>query len=162
MCYNKHMSLFKNKRCPRCDSKVPVEMLVCPSCQLNFQKFDTATNKEAKEAIKTGEKERVLMRKGLPSDVKRWKLLLITIFLGLFGGHYYYVGRYKMGAFFSIFFFVGITNAILTALLPEMPKGELYQIFTLLVLIWGVVILMWSIDIAKVVLNKFKVPVSRK
>lgn len=155
------MNLFRNKRCPRCDEKMPVEVVVCPGCQLNFQKFDSATNAEAKQAIKQGEKERVLMRKGCPSDVNKIKLLLITIFLGFTGAHYYYVGRYKMGAFFSIFFFVGIINAILTSLLETAPKGDLYQIFTLLVLTWGAVLVLWIIDMAKVCFNHFKVPVSR-
>ncbi|MBQ8615715.1 MAG: hypothetical protein IJ415_04040 [Clostridia bacterium] len=155
------MNLFKNKRCPRCNTKMPVEIVSCPSCQLNFQKFETATNAEAKQAIREGEKDRVLMRKGRPSDVSAVKLILITIFLGFTGAHYYYVGRYKMGAFFSIFFAVGIVNAILNSLLDATPTGDLYQVFTLLVLVWGVVIALWIIDVAKVCFNKFKIPVSR-
>ena len=156
------MNLFKNKRCPRCNTKVPIEMVSCTNCQLNFQKFETATNKEAKVAIQEGEKDRVLMRKSRPSDVSFVKLLLITIFFGFTGAHYYYVGRCKMGAFFSIFFAVGIINAIMTSLLESTPKGDLYQIFTLLVLVWGAVIVLWIIDIAKVCVNRFKIPVSRK
>ena len=156
------MNLFKNKHCPRCNEKMPIEIVVCPGCQLNFQKFDSATNKEAKQAIQVGETERVLMRKGRPSDVSFVKLLLITIFAGFTGAHYYYVGRYKIGAFFSIFFAVGIVNAIITSLLKATPTGDLYQIFTLLVLVWGFVLVLWIIDIAKVCLNKFKIPVSRK
>ena len=155
------MNLFKNKRCPRCNTKSPVEIVICPGCELNFQKFETATNKQAKQAIKQRENERVLMRKGRPSDVKLVPLLLITIFLGFTGAHYYYVGRYKMGAFFTVFFSVGVVNGILSTLLKETPKGDLYQIFILLVLIWGLVAMLWIIDIAKVCLNKFKIPVSR-
>ena len=155
------MNLFKNKRCPRCETKMPIEIVVCPNCQLNFQKFDNATNAEAKQAIKQGENERVLMRKGRPSDVNFVRLLLITIFLGFTGAHYYYVGRYKMGAFFSIFFAVGIVNAIISTLVNATPTGDLYQVFTLLVLVWGFVIMLWIIDIAKVCLNSFKIPVSR-
>ena len=155
------MNIFKNKRCPRCGIKQPVELVVCPGCQLNFQKFETATNKEAKEAIKNGEQEKVLMRNDRPSDVKFVPLLLIAIFLGFTGAHYYYVGRYKMGAFFSIFFGVGMANAILVTMLNETPKGELYQVFTMLVLIWGLVLMLWIVDIAKICINKFKIPVSR-
>lgn len=155
------MNLFKNKRCPRCNEKMPVEIVVCPSCGLNFQKFETATNKEAKQALQDGEKDRVLMRKGCPSDVNKIMLVVLTCLLGFAGAHYYYVGRYKMGLFFSIFFGVGIINAILTSLLTEVPKGDLYQIFTLLVLVWGAVLAIWLIDIVKVCLNKFKIPVSR-
>ena len=155
------MNIFRNKHCPRCNQKMPVELVVCPSCQLNFNKFETATNKEAKEALKAGEKDRVLMRKNRPSDVSFLPLLLITIFLGFTGAHYYYVGRYKMGAFFTIFFAVGIVNAVMTTLLETMPTGDLYQIFTLFVFTWGAVVALWIIDIAKVCLNKFKIPVSR-
>lgn len=156
------MNLFRNKSCPRCKEKMPIEVVVCPSCQLNFNKFDSATNKEAKQAIREGEKDRVLMRNNRPKDVSFIKLLLITLFLGFAGAHYYYVGRYKMGAFFSIFFAVGIVNAIINTLLRVTPTGDLYQVFTLLVLIWGAVIALWIIDIAKVCLNKFKIPVSRQ
>lgn len=141
---------------------MPIEIVVCPNCRLNFQKFESATNKEAKEAISSNEKDRVLMRVGVPSDVNRIKLILITIFLGFTGAHYYYVGRYKMGAFFSIFFAVGIVNAILTTLLTEKPTGNIYQLFIMMVMIWGVVLMLWIIDIAKVCVNRFKVPVGRK
>ena len=133
----------------------------CPGCQLNFSKFNAATNAEAKAAMRNGEKDNILLRTGCPGDVSRIKLLLITIFLGFCGAHYYYVGRNKMGVFFSVFFGIGIINAILTVFLDSMPKGDLYQVFTLLVLGWGLVLILWIVDIAKVCLNKFKVPVSR-
>ncbi len=155
------MKLFNTKRCPRCNTKMPNEMVICPSCQLNYTKFNGATNAEAKVAMKEGETDKVLMRKGCPSDVSRTKLILLTIFLGFMGAHYYYVGRNKMGTFFSTFFGVGIINAIITMLLTSMPSGDLYQIFTLLVLVWGAVLLIWIVDIAKVCFNRFKIPVSR-
>lgn len=155
------MKFTFNKRCPRCNTKVPIEIVICPSCGLNYQKFESATNREAKEALRQGEKDRVLMRKGRPDDIPLWKLLLLTIFLGFTGAHYYYVGRYKMGAFFTVFFFVGIMNAVISTLLGAQPSGHLWQIFSLLVLVWGAVLFIWIVDIAKVILNKFKIPVSR-
>ncbi|MBR6778924.1 MAG: hypothetical protein IKM43_02085 [Clostridia bacterium] len=155
------MEFFKNKICPRCGKKVDKSIVVCPSCQLNYDKFNTATNAEAKQALAQGETDRVLMRTGYPSDVKKWKLILLTIFLGFTGAHYYYVGRKKMGLFFTAFFIVGITHAIITAYVDASPKGDLWQIFTMLTLIWGVVAVLWLADIAKVVFNRFKIPVSR-
>ena len=155
------MNLFNNKRCPRCNTKVPVGTGVCPSCMLNFQKFNEATNKEAKLAIKQGEKDKVLMRKGCPKDVSKVKLILLTIFLGFVGAHHYYVGRYKMGLFYTIFFIVGLTNAILTQVFKSALTGVAYEIFSLLVLVWGAVLFMWIVDMAKVCLNKYKIPVSR-
>ncbi len=151
-----------NKRCPRCDVKMPIVMKICPSCQLNYEKFESATNKEAKIAISEGDYDRVLMRKGCPPDVNRWGLLLITIFLGFFGGHYYRVGRWKTGLVFTGFFFLGVINAVIMTLVKTEIKGDLFQVFTFLVLGWGVVIMLWIIDIAKVLLNKFRIPVSRE
>ncbi len=154
------MELFKNKRCPRCNTKVPKEINICPTCQLNYDKFNNATNSEAKVAIHMDERERVLYRRGCPSDVSKVKLLLLTIFLGFTGAHHYYVGRTGKGIFYSIFFVIGVVNAILTTVLQSTPHGELWEIFTLLVLVWGVVIMMWLIDIADVILNRYKIPVS--
>ena len=150
-----------NKRCPRCNTKSPYTTVICPSCQLNFQKFEGATNADAKKMLKAGEKEQVLMRRGCPSDVKRWKLLLLAIFLGFTGAHHYYVGRVKMGLFYTVFFMVGVANAVITSLVQTKLTGFAYEIFTLLVLVWGAVLFMWIIDIAKISLNHYKVPVSR-
>lgn len=156
------MRIRLNKRCPRCNEKTPVEMMICPGCQLNYQKFETATNAEAKQALREGEKDRVLMRKGRPSDVKFVPLVVLALALGFTGAHHYYVGRYKMGIFYSIFFVVGVINAIIFSLIPELPKGFIFEIFDLMVLVWGAVLCMWIIDIAKICLNHYKIPVSRE
>ena len=157
-----NLSFRQNKRCPRCNTKTPAASAVCPSCQLNYQKFESATNKQAKINLRMGEKEQVLMRKGRPSDVSLVTLLLLSIFLGFMGAHHYYVGRYKMGIFYTCFFLVGVTNVILSRLVKGSLSGFVYEIFTLLVLVWGVVIFLWIIDVAKICLNKFKIPVSRE
>lgn len=149
------------KKCPRCQTKMQPELMVCPNCQLNYKKFNEATNADAKQAIKEGRKDDVLLRTGCPADVKRLALILITIFFGLFGMHYYYVGRNKMGIFFTLAFFVGVANAVIVSLVTKPLSGFAWEIFTVLVLVWGVVIFIWIVDIAKVCLNKFKIPVSR-
>ena len=149
-----------NKRCPRCNTKVPVGIMNCPNCQLKYDKFERATNKEAKEALKNGDKDQVIMRSGRPVDIKFWKLFLMALFLGFAGGHHYYVGRNKMGLFYTIFFVVGLTNAIVTTVVKTTFSGDLWQVFSFLVFIWGAVLAMWIIDLAKICLNKFKIPVS--
>ncbi|MBR2970053.1 MAG: hypothetical protein IKC49_03260 [Clostridia bacterium] len=155
------MKVSMNKRCPRCNAKAPAVARICPNCQLNYEKFDSATNREAKDAMRADESDRVLMRKGCPPDVKRWKLLLMAIFLGFMGGHYYYVGRNKMGLFFTSFFMVGVINGLLTTFLADYLTGVWYQLFTILVLIWGIVIMFWMVDVIKIIFNHFKIPVSR-
>ena len=149
------------KKCPRCQAKMAAELSVCSDCQLNFKKFYEATNAEAKQAMREGRKDDVLLRVGCPSDVKKWALILITIFFGFFGMHYYYVGRNKMGIFFTLSFFVGVANAVIGSLITKTLTGFGWEIFSVLVLVWGAVIFMWIIDIAKVCFNHFKIPVSR-
>lgn len=154
------MKLFDNKRCPRCQKKMPKELNMCPTCRLNFDKFNTATNAEAKQALQQGETHKVLMRTGFPADVKKWKLLLLTIFLGFLGVHYYYVGRKKLGLFCTVSFFVGVLNAALQHFTTA--KNDLIEIVTFLGLLWGVVLILWVVDIAKVCCNRFKIPVGRE
>ena len=154
------MKIKTYKHCPRCNTKLPFNLQVCPNCALNFNKFNAATNRAAKQALKDGEKQQILLRTGVPTDVNKIKLLLITIFLGFTGAHYYYVGRKGFGIFFSVFFTVGRINAIITTSVQSLLKTEFYQVFTMLVLIWGVVLLWWLFDVFRVVFNKFKIPVS--
>ncbi len=161
MCYTYNMKFNLRKKCPRCQTKMSVDLAVCPSCQLNFKKFYEATNSEAKQAIKEGRKDEVLMLKGYPADVKKWVMILITIFGGWFGMHYYFVGRYKMGIFFTSAFMIGALNAILNSFNVIIFSGFAAEIFYCLVLMWGAVIFLWIVDVAKVCLNKFKIPVSR-
>jgi len=47
------------KRCPRCNFKTPINMSRCGNCGLDYNKFNKATNTEAKSAFRMGEKERV-------------------------------------------------------------------------------------------------------
>lgn len=150
------------KRCPRCGTKMSALSRVCTGCDLNFEKFESATNWSAKNAMRAGEADRVLMRTGCPTDVKRWKLLLMAIFLGFMGGHHYYIGRYKMGVFYTVFFIVGIVNAVITTFMSSVVNGDWYQILTVLTLVWGVVLIMWLLDVCKIVFNRFRIPVSRE
>ncbi len=153
--------MFKDKkRCPRCNFKVDSSAGVCPRCRLNWQKFDNATNKEGAKALAEHDKDRVIFRKGCPSDVKKWKLLLITIFLGFCGAHHFYTGRKNWGIFYFVFFLVGVINAVVEVSLGGTPTNDLYQIFYVLVLVWGVVIALWMIDIVKVIFNRYRIPVS--
>jgi len=155
------MKFSFKKKCPRCQSKMAAELAMCPNCQLNFKKFYEATNADAKQALKEGRKDDVLLRKGCPADVKKWILILITIFGGFFGMHYYYVGRKNMGVFFTLAFLVGCANAVIASMVKTTLSGFGWEIFSVLVLVWGAVLFIWIIDIAKVLLNKFKIPVSR-
>lgn len=159
MCYNKSMGKI-NKRCPRCDTKMPIGAMVCPGCELNFNKFNSATNRAGKIALREGRKDDVIYRKGCPKDVHKTRLLLLTIFLGFTGAHNYFVGRYRRGLFYTIFFLVGLTNSVLSVVLQVTATGLFGEILTILLLVWGAVLVMWLFDVINVIFNKFKIPVS--
>lgn len=148
-----------NKRCPRCNTKSAYTTVVCPSCQLNFQKFESATNADAKKMLKAGEKEHVLMKKGFTCDVKKHKVLLLAIFLGFVGAHHYYVGRTKIGLFYSLSL---ISYLLFYALFKFVSSSIfMYDLYMLSMFVWGFVLFMWIIDIAKICVNHYKIPVSR-
>ncbi len=151
---------FDYKKCPRCNFRTAKSGIICPNCSLNYTKFDMATNLEAKDAISKGEKARVLMRKGCPTDVNRLKLTLLTIFLGFLGAHLYYVGRWKKAIFYTVFFMIGVAYSIITTSLTISSVNLFWELFYILYLVWGAVIILWIIDIVKVCFNKFKIPVS--
>ena len=141
------IKLFNNKRCPRCGYKVDKNIAVCPQCQLKYAKFESATNAEAKDALKAGEKSRVLYRKGCPSDVNRWQLAGIALCLGFMGAHHYYVGRNKKGIFYTIFCCIGLLYTLLTTFIKNMEYNFAIDLLYTLYLVWGVVLIMWIIDI---------------
>ncbi len=90
------------KRCPRCDTKALIYQDKCNACGLIYSRLVNASNKEAKKAIRKGEKNKVICDKTLPKDLSKWKLFCMSLFLGFFGGHFYYVGKYKTGVAFTV------------------------------------------------------------
>jgi len=145
------------KRCPRCGLKMGKDFQTCGKCGLDFKKFDSATNAEAKKAFRSHEKERVLNTSVLPKDVNRVKLLLLCIFLGMFGGHYYYIGRYYRGA-------LNLVSCIGYFLLYFMSgkwSGYIYNSFlTIFACLFAILFVLWAGEIFLIVFKKFKVPVS--
>ena len=134
--------------------------MVCPSCGLNYNKFNNATNLAGVKALKEGRKDDVIYRKGCPKDVNKTKLLLFAIFLGFAGAHNYYVGRTGRGLFYTIFFLIGLANSILTVIFKATLTGWVYEVVSILVLTWGAVLMMWLFDVLNIILNKYKIPVS--
>ena len=55
---------------------------------------------------------------------------------------------------------IGAANAVLS-IFGKNFTGLVGELFYILVLVWGAVIFMWIVDIAKVCFNRFKIPVSR-
>ena len=85
------------KKCPRCRAKLNASARTCPFCELSFAKFEMATCKEGKKRLKNHEKDLVIYSTSWPSDINYIKFVLLTIFGGLFGAHYFKAGRYYLG-----------------------------------------------------------------
>ena len=146
------------KRCPRCDTKALINQPKCEMCGLVYSRLSFATNTEAKKALKKRKKHLVVYDKTLPKDVNKWKLFFIALFSGLFGGHRFYVGRYK-GAIYSVF---AITMLLISACLPKAWWGNVYLSLVMWLFIFpaGPNFIMWAWDWIAILCNRYKVPVA--
>ena len=158
ICYNKLMSK-DYKRCPRCNYKTPTQFCRCGNCGLNYDKFSSATNAEAKSAFRMGEKERVLHTKQRPSDVSKIGILLKCIFGGWFGLHYFSLGKIWRGVFHIVGFAMAFVYAY-CAMKFNIRTGYLGYFVLLCGFIWVASFIIWLVDIFSIIFNKFKYPVS--
>lgn len=146
----------KKKTCPRCGIKVPQSAQECNDCGLVFSRLNIATNKDAKNLKKRGEKDFIIYTSSLPSDVNYVKLLCLTIFTGLFGGHCFYVGRYLRASILLINFIFDIFFVAFNSQIYSYSQTLVGAFAT----ISGFIMLVWFWDIFMVAFKKFKVPVA--
>ena len=149
------MSRFKRtKTCPRCYEKCDLTDAKCPDCGLIFSRLELGSNKLAKKKILQGKKNEVVYNKGYPKDVRKFKVVLLCVFLGIFGAHCFYVGRIGRSIFMAI---AGIlTLACVT--LTSFAFSEVLVSFS--VIPSGIMGFMWIFDLVDVCINKFKIPIS--
>ena len=149
------------KRCPRCETKTHIYQDKCPVCGLIYSRLSRASNKEAKKAIKNGQLNKVIHDKTLPKDLNKWKLFFMSLFLGMFGGHYYYVGKYKTGIVFSVStFMLMVAGALAT------NDGTVWQrayFWMWLMILPASGCLVWlAVNWVQILFNNFKVPIALK
>lgn len=140
------------KKCPRCGNKCLENQTRCEECDLIFPRLVFATNKAAKQKLAHFDRDFVIFTSDLPKDVSYWKLFFLTLFLGLFGAHYYYVGKYIKGFVMDlgfVYLMIGVFfNDVIVA-----------QNLTFLYLPIAFYALAWIISFSFVILHKFKVPI---
>ena len=90
------------KKCPRCKEKVLAHQKTCPFCGLIFDRLNDVSNKAAHKEVLKLRKRNYIMMSDWPADVSKKKALLLCGFLGLFGAHNIYLGRFYK-AFFVLF-----------------------------------------------------------
>lgn len=153
------MKLFKKKpkkfkRCPRCGNKCTVEQTKCEECDLVFSRLADATNKAARKKLRHFDSDYVIYTSQLPRDVKWWKLVLMCAFFGVFGGHYYYVGKYIKGGLMSVAFVLTLFCVIFNAYMVNLIESALLYIP---IAIMGVA---WLFSLSLILSKKFKVPIA--
>ena len=89
----------RNVRCPYCKAVIAKYTTTCIQCGITKEQIVNASHLEAKEILTKKKKGKVLWTKTIPADLHFTKFVLVLIFLGLFGGHHFYVGRRIKGFF---------------------------------------------------------------
>lgn len=146
--------------CPKCYGGMKEKNGICLHCGFQMKDLEGATNDNVKVARKNGKKEDILYTTKLPVDVKKKSLLLYCIFLGIFGAHNYYVGKF-IKAIYMTTTFVFMT---LFMILKNSGVGIDFvnYFYTFVALLQGVTIIMWIWDLISICFNKFKVPVYKE
>lgn len=145
------------KRCPRCNFKTFNNAKVCGKCELNFDKFALATNEEGKDALRKGEKDRVIYTKKLPKDVNKWQLFFLALFAGWTGAHLWKVGRINRAIVHSIGL---VLCAIYIVIFNFDVNNILWNIGNIFGAFWLITFALSTVDIFEIAFNSFKVPVS--
>ena len=143
------------KRCPRCEAKNDYNSYRCVDCGLIFSRVENGSNKIAKEYILAGKKEYVVCAKQFPKDVSKKKFLLLCGFLGLFGAHNFYVGRYKKAIYMLI---CGLVAVVLTAIGSALTNLD--KIMSFISMPIGFDAFFWVVDFVEGIFNSYKIPVA--
>lgn len=141
-----------HKKCPRCGNKCLINQTRCEECDLLFSRLEYASNKAAKKKLRKFDSDFVIYTTQLPKDVVWWKVLLMAFFTGIFGGHYYYTGKYIKGMIMSLCFIYAVFCTIFNAYLIENLEAVMYIPI-------GLSGAAWVISLVYVAFKKYKVPV---
>ena len=151
--------------CPKCYGGVDKRKQICKHCGFKLKSMEGATHKAVKQAKKDGFGMDVLYTDKLPEDVSKKKLLLLCIFLGLFGGHSFYAGKvfkaiYSLVVAVLMFTYstvIATFNLSITALGTVSPI--FVWVFSFLLLFMGINIFLFIFDLIAIITNKYKVSV---
>ena len=155
MCYYFGMRKISTKRCPRCDTKNEITNYRCSNCGLIFSRVENGSNKLAKGLLLAGKKDEVVMAKMFPKDVSKKKFLILSFFLGMFGAHNFYVGRYKKAVYQLICGMVAVICVLLGSVIPYYDK-----IMSFISVPIGIDGIMWLWDFVEGVISKYRIPVA--
>ena len=146
---------YKAKKCPRCGTKNNYTENRCTSCGLVFSRVENGSNKIAKGLLMAGKKDEVVLARMFPKDVRKKKFMLLCGFLGIFGAHNFYVGRFKKAWFQLI---CGLISVICVAVGHLLPFYDPFMSFVSVPI--GFDVLFWAWDFIDGMFNRYKIPVA--
>lgn len=146
---------YKSKRCYRCGTKNNYNQTRCTECGLIFSRVENGSNKIAKGLLMAGKKDEVVLAKMFPKDVSKKKFLLLCGFLGIFGAHNFYVGRYKKAIYMLV---CGILAVLCVAIGHILPFYNTLMSFISVPI--GFDTLFWAWDFVDGCFSKYKIPVA--
>lgn len=145
-------------RCPKCYGKIDKITNICTKCAFKVEKIKNASNKKAKEMMKNGDGDLVIYTSILPSDLSKKKLALWCAFLGIFGAHFFYIGKMFRGLINLIFGAFGYAFLLLRSF-NILATGILLYIEFFIMFGFVFVLVNTIFDFINILLNRFKVPV---
>lgn len=145
-------------RCPKCYGKLEKTTQICTKCGFKNAQIKNASNKKAKELMRSGDGDLVLYTNILPSDLSKKTLVLLCGFLGLFGAHFFYVGRMFRALINLVFSLFAFAFLILRAC-NIVGAGILLYIEFFVAFVFVFVLINSIFDFINILLNRFKVPV---
>jgi len=148
-------------RCPICGAKM-VNKQLCPYCKITDEQVVSASNKKVKEYRQTGNTDMIHYTTIIPSDLKRWKIVLYTVLLGWLGINHFYVNR-PVRSTYSLVSTIGSIGIMIIGFIVEIntKAGKIIYNVTYEVLMYmmAINVVLWVLDIVSLLFKSFKVPV---
>lgn len=145
--------------CPFCKTKRKGDERFCYACNLDFADLKETKIKDYREVVKSKKKGESLEGKVVyapivPNDVSYGAFKMFAIFLGFFGVHNFYVGRFNKGIFHLIFSILAIGLIGLDIFLTK--KGIDIRFFS----VWFALmpVGLWLADLFTIFRKKYKFP----
>lgn len=144
-------------RCPICGAKM-VNKQLCQYCNITDEQIYNASNKKAKKVRKEGNSDLIHFTTIVPKDVERLKLILFTIFLGVFGVNHLYINRLYRGIYSIVSMSLFVLFVILTFVGVQF-LGFFNIVYQIVGYAGAINVILWVSDIINVLIKKMKIPV---
>ena len=152
-------------RCPSCGARIAKGNNMCIRCGLKLSQIENASHQDVIKARAEFQPEKVVLTTMWPKDLNYKKTLLMCIFLGLFGGHYFYTKRTVPAIIFCSVWSVFILTMTLCSIvsggqgIPSDISPNLYILISFVCCGGALISVLWFTDIIKIAFKRFNVPV---